>query len=173
MYWKCTTRWKHTSLVTGRVGIFLNKVLQALTRDVSTSILFASLIGCWGQSLPTTYLGVPWGCNPGSQSFWDLVVEQVSKRLNLKVLTCPLGLGYLDLMHVQSHEKSDYMSLVSEEFLDVLGSFTLLKFLINISCSWWPVFLYWKFIEVLVISKRSRFLTMHRAFIGSVIVRKN
>lgn len=43
---------------------------------------FSSWSGCVVQSLSLRYLGVPLGASPRCLSFWDPIIEKVSKRLD-------------------------------------------------------------------------------------------
>ena len=42
----------------------------------------AKLLDCKASSWPIFYLGLPLGGNPKAYSFWDLVIERISRRLD-------------------------------------------------------------------------------------------
>ena len=48
---------------------------------VPNVIALASLLGCHLEPLPMTYLGLPIGLSFKASSDWDVIVEQVERRL--------------------------------------------------------------------------------------------
>ena len=57
--------------------------LAGISMDSQTISSLASLASCQMLELPFVYLGVLLGGNPGSISFWDPMVEKISKRLGI------------------------------------------------------------------------------------------
>ena len=66
-----------------RLRINLNKsTLSGINISQSQTTKFASVLDCAVSDWPLMYLGLPLGRNPNSISFWDPVLDRVSKRLD-------------------------------------------------------------------------------------------